>query len=293
MGGGSAFWIRKGARDPADWSWLVGTWRDVVDDGAFVRIENDDEAPRQLLASLSEKLGTTIVWLAYQSATDSLDYIHHHDGSLVREIRFGMNVERVWEKLVGSPEAWESWSEPPKHGAIGSASASHEADRILVHHGIREAPAKETATTTAPKKPTPKEAVPQKAIPKKAMPPKDMPTKAAPKEARPTKAAPKEAEPAKAALKKTMPTKAMPTKGVPKKAIPKAAMPKKPSPKDAPPKKSLPKKAPVKKASRKSAVQKTPVAKAPAVGKPAPKKVGASKVSASKRLHEPSSKKPT
>lgn len=57
----------------------------------------------------SLELNTEIIYLAYSSVTDSLQFTHCMQGKTLRHIQYGMYVEQgLWEEVAGSPEPWET-----------------------------------------------------------------------------------------------------------------------------------------------------------------------------------------
>jgi hypothetical protein len=139
MGGGSAFWIRDAAVDDVELAAKLGSWRDRIAErsGSFLRVENDDAPPRELLTELSLSRHTDVLWIAAQSTVDAFELLHFRDGRLVRELVNGCyRDERTWERVVGDPEPWEAWDEPPVVGRFAPLDAVGVALRVFDHYGL-------------------------------------------------------------------------------------------------------------------------------------------------------------
>jgi|GEM_PF-990166 len=64
--------------------------------------------PETDLASLSDRLGTDVLWLGFQSLVDAFQFHHWRSGKHVRALVFGcFEQERTWERVEGEGEAWE------------------------------------------------------------------------------------------------------------------------------------------------------------------------------------------
>jgi hypothetical protein len=57
----------------------------------------------------SRELNTEIIYLAFSSVTDSLQFTHSIHGKTLRHIQYGMYIEQgLWEEVAGNPEPWET-----------------------------------------------------------------------------------------------------------------------------------------------------------------------------------------
>ncbi|ROZ69630.1 hypothetical protein [Ramlibacter sp. WS9] len=57
----------------------------------------------------SHELNTEIIYLAFSSVTDSLQFTHSMHGKTLRHIQYGMYVEQgLWEEVAGGSEPWET-----------------------------------------------------------------------------------------------------------------------------------------------------------------------------------------
>jgi hypothetical protein len=68
---------------------------------------DDWQAPESDLLALSLTLDTDVIWLSFQSVTDTFDFIHWYAGKLLRVLVYGLYAERTWERIEGRPEPWE------------------------------------------------------------------------------------------------------------------------------------------------------------------------------------------
>jgi hypothetical protein len=67
------------------------------------------EPPEDDLARLSARLGTDVLWLAFQSVVDAFEFHHWRAGRLVRSLVYGCHrEERTWERAEGESEPWEA-----------------------------------------------------------------------------------------------------------------------------------------------------------------------------------------
>ncbi|QEH34919.1 hypothetical protein OJF2_34640 [Aquisphaera giovannonii] len=81
--------------------------------------------PGEALRALSARLGTEVLWLAYQSVVDAFEYHRWDRGARLRSLVFGCHAEeRTWERSEGEPEPWER---DAMFGAEGLASWSEGA----------------------------------------------------------------------------------------------------------------------------------------------------------------------
>ena len=63
-------------------------------------------APAEL-DRLSAELNTEIIYLAFFSVSDSLEFTRSVRGQTVRHLQYGMAEQGQWEAVVGSAEEWE------------------------------------------------------------------------------------------------------------------------------------------------------------------------------------------
>ncbi len=63
--------------------------------------------PEKLLMRLSETFSTDVFWLGFESAMDCFEFHHWQFGRHVRSLVYGMEEERTWERVDGTPEPWE------------------------------------------------------------------------------------------------------------------------------------------------------------------------------------------
>lgn len=58
---------------------------------------------------LSAELDTDVIYLAFSSASESLQFTHCQQGSTLRHIQYGMYMEQgLLEEVAGTAEAWEA-----------------------------------------------------------------------------------------------------------------------------------------------------------------------------------------
>jgi hypothetical protein len=73
-----------------------------------VVVWHDYRPPEPLLVSLSRDLGTQVIWLSFQKTVDAFEFIRWEGGESRRWLTFGCyEKERTWERVDGTPEAWE------------------------------------------------------------------------------------------------------------------------------------------------------------------------------------------
>lgn len=63
--------------------------------------------PEAELAALSARVGTDVLWLSFQSGSDSFQFHHWKSGQHVRALVFGCVEQGLWERVEGEPEPWE------------------------------------------------------------------------------------------------------------------------------------------------------------------------------------------
>lgn len=66
------------------------------------------DVPERDLRLFSSRFHTDVYWLSYQSAADSFRFCHWRDGQLIRLLVYGCDNDRIWEKVEGEREAWET-----------------------------------------------------------------------------------------------------------------------------------------------------------------------------------------
>jgi len=89
---------------------LSGGRRIQVEQGKpFCRVEWDDfETPEAWLRETSRGLATDVLWLVFQKQSDAFAFEHWTNGESGRRLAYGLENERVWERVDGSPEEWEA-----------------------------------------------------------------------------------------------------------------------------------------------------------------------------------------
>lgn len=129
-----SIWIRRSAAlSPA----ALGTRR--IDDEAhcaFAKVSGDVSPPRELMLQLSRELATDVLWLATQPAVDAFEYLHYRNGALVRELVYGCTEERVWERVEGAAQPWETWRRPPKLASMNFSFHGDAAAEIVRHYRL-------------------------------------------------------------------------------------------------------------------------------------------------------------
>ena len=147
MAGGAAFWIRteNPVVDREAIQGQVGAARDAIAEARFIRVENDDRMPRELLRSLSSTRHTDVIWMSARDGGGGFEYAHFQHGALVREIAFAA----TWEKLDGAPEPWERWKPTPKLGKPDPRSVSQAAEWVCAHFGLRQTDGLDADTVAA------------------------------------------------------------------------------------------------------------------------------------------------
>ena len=112
MGTLNAFYVRIGPSQSRDL--LLGSCPEAyTEEGseyyAVEMPEDHFDVPTARLLQLSVDLGTSVIWLQFQSAVDSFHYCHWDRGAVVRTLVYGcFEMERTWERIEGASEAWES-----------------------------------------------------------------------------------------------------------------------------------------------------------------------------------------
>jgi hypothetical protein len=83
---------------------------ELNDSFCAIRFADDDfDPPMTVLESLSNRCGTDVFWLSFQSAADAFSFHLWRSGELVRSLVFGCGKEeRTWERATGTPEPWEA-----------------------------------------------------------------------------------------------------------------------------------------------------------------------------------------
>jgi hypothetical protein len=67
----------------------------------------DNEGCSRLAEVLSGELGTEAVCLIAETTVDALAYWRFSEGEEKRRLVYGMNQDREWEVVSGTPDAWE------------------------------------------------------------------------------------------------------------------------------------------------------------------------------------------
>ena len=75
---------------------------------AIDQAPNCFRCPDEMLASLSSRLQTDVIWLSFQSVVDAFQFFHWQEGARIRVLVYGCEQERTWERVEGTPEPWES-----------------------------------------------------------------------------------------------------------------------------------------------------------------------------------------
>jgi hypothetical protein len=70
------------------------------------RSEDDFRCPEKELAALAKQLNTDVLWLTFQSVSDSFAYHHWRGNKHLRSLEFQIN-EEGWERVEGTREPWE------------------------------------------------------------------------------------------------------------------------------------------------------------------------------------------
>jgi hypothetical protein len=111
MGTWNAFYVRKSAAEARDAILAAFPDAEVEDSTSFLGVAMPQDAfkpPEAALSALSERLGTDVLWLSFQSLVDAFQFHHWCKGKRVRSLVFGCFVEeRTWESVEGSAEPWE------------------------------------------------------------------------------------------------------------------------------------------------------------------------------------------
>ncbi|HEX4084602.1 MAG TPA: hypothetical protein VHY22_06825 [Chthoniobacteraceae bacterium] len=67
------------------------------------------DPPHDKLAALSSEIGGDVIWLSFQSASDSSEFHHWSHARILRSLVFGCwKDERTWELALGETEPWET-----------------------------------------------------------------------------------------------------------------------------------------------------------------------------------------
>ena len=85
------------------------------------RLDKEVECPEKELAAWAKQLGTDVLWLSFQSVSDSFQFHHWHAGEHLRSLEYQINQEG-WERAEGTPEPWE----PAAFEDIEPEAGSHE-----------------------------------------------------------------------------------------------------------------------------------------------------------------------
>ena len=70
------------------------------------RSEDDFRCPEKDLAALAKQLNTDVLWLSFQSVSDSFQYHHWLGNKHLRSLEYQITQEG-WERVEGTPEPWE------------------------------------------------------------------------------------------------------------------------------------------------------------------------------------------
>jgi hypothetical protein len=71
------------------------------------RSDDDFQCPEKELAALAKQLNTDVLWLTFQSVSDSFAFHHWQGKKHLRSLEFQIN-EEGWERVEGTPEPWEA-----------------------------------------------------------------------------------------------------------------------------------------------------------------------------------------
>jgi hypothetical protein len=104
------FYVR--ATNPKTAAALVAQypWARTQRGSSFFVVEqtDDQECPKKDMAALSAHLKTDVIWLMYQSVSDSFQFHHWCNGKQLRSLVYGCYEEQyTWEEVKGVPEPWE------------------------------------------------------------------------------------------------------------------------------------------------------------------------------------------
>ena len=96
--------------------------------------------PGPMLTRLSEMFSTDVFWLSFQSAMDSFEFHHWQSGQHVRSLVYGVEEERTWASVDGTPETWErEFFFHPKNLAHVLEDAEDDEQRAMIQRVYREA----------------------------------------------------------------------------------------------------------------------------------------------------------
>src|SRR5262249_52197187 len=80
----------------------------VEQHGEFIGIKTPPRrAPEEILSRLPVMFGTDVFWLGFESAMDCFEFHHWQSGRHMRSLVYGLEEERRWERVDGTPEPWE------------------------------------------------------------------------------------------------------------------------------------------------------------------------------------------
>jgi len=70
--------------------------------------KEDFVPPDDVLEALSRELSTETLWLAWQKQVDGFAFQRWVSGTPIRRLAYGVERERIWETVEGTPESWEA-----------------------------------------------------------------------------------------------------------------------------------------------------------------------------------------
>jgi hypothetical protein len=65
------------------------------------------DCPTDELRKLSRELETDVLWITFQSTSDSFAYYHWRSGTFLRNLMYGCSEQGMWEHVEGYAERWE------------------------------------------------------------------------------------------------------------------------------------------------------------------------------------------
>jgi hypothetical protein len=103
-----------------------------------------------------------------QSGVGAFELVHYRDGALVRELVYGCyEREGEWERVTGTRQAWESWSEEP---VVGDVEPRPDVYTVFDHYGLFDTEPNAMAKAKAKAKPKTKKPKPKTKAKAKAKP---------------------------------------------------------------------------------------------------------------------------
>jgi hypothetical protein len=134
----NAFYIRKQASDDATRTAILSLYPpahiQVLPDYFGAVLSRDDvEPPEQRLAELSGKLATDVIWVTYQTTSDSFIFHHWRTGEQLRALWYGCAHEGTWERVEGNAEPWEAeafWDAETLESSLECAETDSEREKL-------------------------------------------------------------------------------------------------------------------------------------------------------------------